>query len=158
MPQDLIWRRILKSFWFLEWLNKTLTCGMLILLLDVLWKMVTFVIQWKHSWSNQMLLLLLSQERLYSKWLQCRLYGPNSEVQSFFVGLGEREVLHCFTFNAGMYSMGQCSRMFRGFVYFQNFLQNMNSDTFVCIWQILSNHGLTGVKRFVSSISTKLCN
>jgi hypothetical protein len=40
------------------------------------------------------------------------LYGPNSEVQSFLKGKewgavlfegGKSEMLHCFTFNAGMY-------------------------------------------------------
>ena len=45
-----------------------------------------------------------------------------------------------------------------GLVYFPKILQNMNSTTFVCIWQILSNHVLTRLKRFVSLISTKLCN
>ena len=40
----------------------------------------------------------------------------------------------------------------------QKNLQNRNSSTFVCIWQILSNHELTRLKRFVSSIPTKLCN
>ena len=50
-------------------------------------------------------------------WLQynAHLHGPNSELQSLFVELGEREVLvlHCFAFNAGMYSMDQWSRMFQ---------------------------------------------
>jgi len=39
-----------------------------------------------------------------------------------------------------------------------NFFQNKNSTTFVCIWQILSKHVLIRLKRFVSSILTKLCN
>jgi len=45
-----------------------------------------------------------------------------------------------------------------GLVYFQNILQNRNSSSFVCIWQILSNYRLTRLKKFVLSISTKLCN
>jgi len=40
----------------------------------------------------------------------------------------------------------------------QKNLQNMNSNTFICIWQILSNYKLTRLKRFVLSIPTKLCN
>jgi len=31
-------------------------------------------------------------------------------------------------------------------------------STFVCIWQILFNYRVTRLKRFVSSIPTKLCN
>jgi len=47
----------------------------------------------------------------------------------------------------------------KGLVYLQFFfLQNRNSSSFVCIWQILFNYGLTRFKRIVSSISTKLCN
>jgi len=38
------------------------------------------------------------------------------------------------------------------------YLQNRNSSTFVCIWQILSNHVLTRLKRFISQITDKLCN
>ena len=61
----------------------------------------------------------------------------------------------------GDYSFSCCwqsSNGHLGLVYFQIFLQNRNSSTFVCIWQILSNYGLTRLKRFVSSIPTKLCN
>jgi hypothetical protein len=38
------------------------------------------------------------------------------------------------------------------------FLQNGYGSFFVVIWQILSNHGLIRLKRFVSSISSKLYN
>jgi hypothetical protein len=38
------------------------------------------------------------------------------------------------------------------------FLQNGTIAFFVVIWQILFNHGLIRLKRFVSSISSKLCN
>ena len=37
-------------------------------------------------------------------------------------------------------------------------LQNRYCSTFICLWQILSNYGLTRLKRFISSIPTKLCN
>ena len=47
---------------------------------------------------------------------------------------------------------------YQGLVYFQKILQNMNNSTFVCIWQILSNHRLTRLKRFVSQITRKLYN
>jgi len=40
----------------------------------------------------------------------------------------------------------------------QKFLQNRNSNTFICIWQILSNHGLTRFKIFVLQITDKPCN
>jgi len=40
----------------------------------------------------------------------------------------------------------------------QKNLQNWHCSIFVCIWQKLSNYGLTRLKIFVSSISTKLCN
>jgi len=48
--------------------------------------------------------------------------------------------------------------IYLGLVYFQKILQNRNSSTFVCIWQILFNYGLIRLKRFISSIPTKLCN
>jgi hypothetical protein len=38
------------------------------------------------------------------------------------------------------------------------FLQNGHRIFFVVIWQILSNHGIIRLKRFVSSILSKLCN
>ena len=42
-----------------------------------------------------------------------------------------------------------------GLVYFQKILQNRNSSTFVCIWQILSNYGLTRLQK-ICQIKTKL--
>jgi hypothetical protein len=38
------------------------------------------------------------------------------------------------------------------------FLQNDTVVNFVVIWQLVSNHNLIKLKRFVSSISFKLCN
>jgi len=38
------------------------------------------------------------------------------------------------------------------------FLQNGHCRIFFCIWQILSNYGLTRLKRFVSQITGKLYN
>jgi hypothetical protein len=38
------------------------------------------------------------------------------------------------------------------------FLAKCNCSIFVVIWQLVSNHGLIRLKRFVSSISSKLCN
>ena len=45
-----------------------------------------------------------------------------------------------------------------GLVQFQNFWQNGHCSIFVVIWQIVSNHSLIRLKRFVSWISSKLCN
>ena len=41
---------------------------------------------------------------------------------------------------------------------FQNFLENWHCSIFACIWQILSNHRLTRLKKFILSIPAKLCN
>jgi hypothetical protein len=38
------------------------------------------------------------------------------------------------------------------------FLQNDTVANVVVIWQLVSNHGLTRLKKFVSSISSKLYN
>jgi hypothetical protein len=38
------------------------------------------------------------------------------------------------------------------------FLAKCNCSTFVVSWELVSNHGLIRLKRFVSSISSKLCN
>jgi len=38
------------------------------------------------------------------------------------------------------------------------FLQNEDRITFICILQILSNHELTRLKKFVSQITDKLYN
>jgi hypothetical protein len=40
----------------------------------------------------------------------------------------------------------------------QKILQNDTVTSFVVIWQLVSNHGVIRLKRFVSSISSKLCN
>jgi hypothetical protein len=45
-----------------------------------------------------------------------------------------------------------------GLVQLQIFLQNDPVARFVVIRQLVSNHGLIRLKRFVSSISSKLCN
>jgi hypothetical protein len=45
-----------------------------------------------------------------------------------------------------------------GLVQLQIFLQNDHVARFVVIWQLVSNHGLIRLKRFISSISSKLCN
>jgi hypothetical protein len=45
-----------------------------------------------------------------------------------------------------------------GLVQLQFFLQNNPVARFVVIWQLVSNYGLIRLKRFVSSISSKLCN
>jgi hypothetical protein len=54
-------------------------------------------------------------------------------------------------------SAAQDARTF-GTVWMPKFLAKRYSSVFVVIWQILSNHGLIRLKRFVSSISSKLCN
>jgi hypothetical protein len=48
--------------------------------------------------------------------------------------------------------------MILGTVWMPKFLSKCYCSVFVVIWQILSNHGLIRLKRFVSSISSKLCN
>jgi hypothetical protein len=40
----------------------------------------------------------------------------------------------------------------------ENFWGKNHVALFVVIWQKLSNHGLTGLKRFVSTFTDKLCN
>jgi hypothetical protein len=45
-----------------------------------------------------------------------------------------------------------------GPVQFQIFLQNDTVVIFVVIWQLVFNHCLIRLKKFVSSISSKLCN
>jgi hypothetical protein len=60
-----------------------------------------------------------------------------------------------------MHSMGcgcSCRAPAKGWFSSKKNLQNDIVTLFVVIWQILSNHDLIRLKRFVSSISSKLCN
>ena len=55
-------------------------------------------------------------------------------------------------------SPGSVSLFFKALFSSQNFASFFYCNTFVFIWQTLSNHGVTRLKRFISQISGKLYN
>jgi hypothetical protein len=67
--------------------------------------------------------------------ISCTFHKERRSVVLFFLTIRSVVLLHC------------AATIGLGLVYFQNFLQNRNSSTFVCIWQILFNYGLKDSSR-----------
>jgi len=169
VPQDSMWRKILKTFWFSGWTKQalghfTLHCHCVMIDEDRArrqHKARTYMVPICRNWHGFRWPALFPKTYTWSSTnhtlLPCRCSAgrgswPTYSTKNLFCSSERSEIVGTAVVDCiegSIESFKITEGVFRFFLYF---------DAVVCIWQTLFNHRLTRFKKFISRFTNKLCN